>query len=420
MFDEINPVIVRNLNRKLPEGTYDRDTYYRDRIKELGGEVGATKLEQITAAHAEFIEKYDIAHEAVVNHTPRFDDPIDWEKKQVPLAYRLDIITNDVGRDNIERDKLGGIPDLREQVIGHCTRKTRDYDYKIKCDRYSTKEIKKEYPKGRPKVLPLREGFERVWPKCGCCGRRLRFVGQMDLSVWFNAIHWATKAPRKDWYSEVSALGSSRDVDNELKDGRNLFFYCSCNAFDNTNNDAAIIREHKPLDNGFFEECQRLENRESSIESDEFDILEEVEKQVFYTKAQYLRAARSFMKKHKLNDDDELASDISVQFIDGYDLNFELDDLGYGWHDYNDAIREALPPKSGTYGSDFTLFGAAESQQEPQRYMNQRGYSDPMRQTPILSWCDQGHDFTYQIYGDYRTHDLFAGEMQCKIDGSCT
>ena len=428
MFDEINPHIVRQLNRDKPEGIFDIESFWNEEARKAGHDVGESRVERTIAMHAEFVRKYDIARKAVLKHKPRYKgEDVDFaaigkelgqDEPFVPLTYRLDVLTageKNLEKDKLKKEKLGGIPNISYKVFRACGDKAMYYDLLLRSKTHDETYIKRQFPNGRPEVLPLHKGLERAWPKCGACGRYQRFIGQMDYSHWMNAIHWATKRKIPQWYGEVSAFGSTRDPDGLLQDGWHCYFYCPCNDFENVNSDCSIFRSLRPSSPQFdLTESGEIKKKEKS--------------KPLYTEAQYKRAVHRFMRKHEIHPDqlDDLAdqwpaSNIPLKFITGYELNFDLDYISHYIGEYDDAIHDALPPSAGKYGSDFTLFGAAYSQQEPRRYMSIKGYDQPMRQSPLLSWTDATCDFSFQIYGDFRGCDIFRQKpMQCKYDGSCT
>jgi len=397
--DEYNPHLVWQLNDQESIQIIDHNDWAAERWANLTGTPKPDTVgSQATRFLPEFYDKYARSKAA----TDFFEFG---ENGFVPLAYRLDILTTDVQKDIFNKDKLGGIPDLRRMLYGHCNSANFHYHWDLE---HHKENVARKYPNGEPPIKTLRQGLNAIWPRCGCCRDYMRFIGQMDYSAWRHVIHVATRRSMSGFYGEVSAFGSTQDrpfVDSE----RQLFFYCPCNAFNNPNNDCVILREQDSAMD-LHNACDILEGKRE-------------EPVPLCTDAQYKRAVCAFMKRvgvHPSYMDEEMASATSVRFITGFDLNFELDwprsPGNYDLHDCNEKIREAVPPQAGNYGSDFQLFGKAKSQQDPRRPMSFGG-EQPLRMSPILSWTDD--DFTYQMYGDFRIGNR-RKPLMCKYDGSCT
>lgn len=433
--DEVNPNIVWQLNREVDD-LHDTDGFWLRKIAELeGGEPQPSRAQRAIALHQEFVEKYDRAREAALTCEQRWDkfdgeqlgQRLGRDEAFIPLAFRIDILAGGgepLAKDDLNRDKLGGCPDLRKNVFSHATRRISDYEHRL--EHYGKKDVKERYPNGRPEKLSLRECLEAIWPKCSCCGRYMRFIGQFNYSDHRNAIHLATKrkGPHK-YSSDCSTMGYSRDPDRLMDDERHLFFYCPCNCFDNPDSDSVLmVKGGLEGPGAVMDRLAQLEEKHG-VKDGIASRMGEHKYEPPYTEVQYKAAVTRFMKKHGIHpsqeDEDGMAGNIPLQFVEGYELNFDVDWFGTDTSEIADAVREAVQSSAGTYGSNFTLFGKADSQQTPKRYVNTFGYENaPTRKAPLLSWNDSEHDFTYQIYGDFRYHERFGPPMRCKYDGSCT
>ena len=403
--DEVNPHICWEVNREIPGES------------SIGSILHPEKAQRVKGYAELFLERYDLAWTTAVDFKGEYDGDFNAVKLGVdlgadgpfvPLAYRLNVRTKD-GDDILAHDKIGGLPDLRGEVYRWC--KWEYFEYQHTKKSYSKKELKRKFPNGEPKIKPISQGLERMWPKCGCCGRHMQFVGQFRYMDWASAIHILTNRPSN--YSSLSAFGSLSN-DDMFNDELHLYFYCPCNQWDNMNNDCAIVRQ-----------------------DDRFDKYEEVlaeqqdkpKPKLLYSDAQYKRAVTAFMKRHNVHPDHvdgDWYSPMPMQLVDKYQLGFDIDWLGYGRCEVQEAVDEALGNEGSCYsssgwkGSDFTLFGAAYSQQDPKRYFNRHGHLvGAKRMSPVLHWTDP-HDFSFQLYADFRWSDRFGPPLQGKIDGSCT
>lgn len=346
IYDELNPHIVWSLNKKI-----GKCFFLEENEKSLFNE---------------FIQKYNKAKSLFSEYKDKFCG-----KDFVPLAYRLDIITGDEQKqDDITKDKLGGIPDIRNYMM---------YDFSIK-------------------NKTLIESISNSWPICKCCGKRMIFIGQMNYTNYINAIHVATS--KKDDFFELSAFGKR---DSFGFSERHLYFYCTCY------NDIGLSYNSILLKN--------------------YVIPYRAEKKVLDLK-DYNAEIQNFMLDNGIHPDNIKRGKIPLKFIEKYDLNFDLDwifgnknNLSYEEEleeIIEEVLPEALPSPSGKYGSDFTLFGKPESQQEQKRFFNPIGYNKATRMSPLINWTDEHEDFTYQIYGDFRYYFHMQKEVPCLVDGSCT
>jgi hypothetical protein len=406
--DEVNPHICWQVNREIPEPSAISSILHPERAQRVAG------LAEL------FLERYDIAWKAAVDYVPNYSDDFNAatlgaelgaDGPFVPLAYRLNVRTKD-GDDILAHDKIGGLPDLRGEVYRWC--KWEYLEYKHSKDHRSKKELKRKFPNGEPKIKPISQGLDRIWPKCGCCGRHMQFVGQFNYMDWASAFHILTNRPTT--YSSLSAFGSVSNGDTLLDEELHLYFYCPCNQWDNCNNDCTIIRQDNRFDK-YDEVLAEIQGKPKS------------KPKLLYSDAQYKRAVTAFMKRHKVHSDHvdgDWYSPMPMQLVDKYQLGFDVDWLGYGRCEVQEAVNEATGNDGSSYsssgweGSDFTLFGGAYSQQDPKRYFNRHGHlGGAKRMSPVLHWTDP-HDFSFQLYTDFRWTDRFGPPLQGKIDGSCT
>ncbi|MHA2045690.1 MAG: hypothetical protein ACW99G_12910 [Candidatus Thorarchaeota archaeon] len=369
--DEFNPHIVWQLNqvdeKKLkPYYTCDE-----------GGELRNKKVKQI---HDTFIKKYNEIKDFVLSNkggehlceklgvATNIRNGNTWRGHSfVPLAYRLDVLTEagvSLKKDVLSADKFGGIPDLTDDYWFSYVNAERDDS--IDMDRF----------------------FELVWPKCDCCDKHMKFIGQTNLADEKFVISLLTErnVGLREKMSAFGWLESRREPENM----RNSYYYCPCNNWDSWNSDAYVSRQHVWSEEVF------PKNKENV--------------------AEYRKKATAFMEKHELHNlKDE------VLMVAGYDLNFDLDDeigekVGLGQYEYSELgwdVRDLYKPD--TY---YTLYGKPASQQVPKRPYDPNSYGCLFRQAPILSWDDDDDDMTHQMYGNMRIRSV--ENVKGWMDSSCT
>ena len=412
--DEFNPHIVWGINRDIPVNCGDVYDYDRKRKGEV------TRDERIRAMAAEFIAKYDQAHAIILKAASDPDckfspeqaaKECDLRKPFVPLAYRLNVLHGHevpLDQDDLSREKFGGLPDLYNKVLRIASDRAAQWDMYVKS--YDLKTAQRRLgSQERPKPLTIRRALEKAWPKCGCCNSYMRFVAQLNYSDWASAIHICTRKSHPQWHGMMSAFGFGQDHEQALPNEWHMYFYCPCNQWDNSNHDCAVVRTGA--------------NPSRDDDDEDFNDGKQEKPKPLYSMRQYKRAVTAFMKRHGIHPDkestrDDMAGYIPLEFVEGYELGFDLDWVGFDMWDMERALREEMPESK--HRSRYTLFGEARSQQTPRRYMTFKGYETPMRMSPLLNWTDNEHDFTYQIYGDFRTAERFGPPLQGKIDGSCT
>jgi hypothetical protein len=304
--DEVNPHICWEVNREIPKPSVISSILHPERAQRVHG------LAEL------FLDRYDVAWNAAVDYVPNYSDDfkaavlgaeLGMDGPFVPLAYRLNVRTKD-GDDVLAHDKIGGLPDLRGEVYRWC--KWEYLEYQHSKDHRSEKELKRKFPNGEPKIKPISKGLERIWPKCGCCGRHMQFVGQFRYMDWASAFHILTNRPTT--YSSLSAFGSPSNGDTMLDDELHLYFYCPCNQWDNYNNDCAIVRQDNRFDK--YEEVLAEIQGKPKPKS---------KPKLLYSDAQYKRAVTAFMKRHKVHPeqvDGDWYSPMPMQLVDKYQLGF--------------------------------------------------------------------------------------------------
>ena len=250
--------------------------------------------------------------------------------------------------------KFGGVPDLTNY-------------YLFKKDQFNTKKI---------------------WPRCGCCHKYMRFIAQVDLYPWLLPIHALTgqyrnDGPSNDEYGVYSSVGNFNMVQHPSIFQSHFLHIFMCpdsgQHWDNPNFDAAAICTKKYVD---------------AVDAPEFQI----DYDAYY---QSLPVKATLFKPDKIS---------KVDFKISADCSYDDDDI----EDIMDDNREIF----NTYHDEFDMFGIPRSQQEPKRYNTTNSYIPQSQMTPLLAFNHPEDDFTYQIYADMQGSNGYF--IHCKVDGSCT
>tara|TARA_Y100000034_G_scaffold6676_1_gene7350 strand:- start:9409 stop:10728 length:1320 start_codon:yes stop_codon:yes gene_type:complete len=431
--DRWNPHVVWGLNKfeELDLGMMGGLSLFKD------------EAEAVKAKYDQFIEKYERAmasvmalhpdvHENIHNTLPEslvvdgggHHHHIPW----LPLAYRLSPQLSPVQKladDKIKAAKFGGIPDIG-MWLGSGTFK---YDSFEAQENYRAREAKKanktyQRKKNPHKKLRLNVILENNWPRCSCCHNYMKFVGQMGFPEWQLAIHMATyhvlpplygkkhkdKSVSHMKYYQRSGLGSGEfcGVDSHPTHTKWFtFFYCGCSHYDHpAGHDACVVFTHRYKPHSLDNDIKPRKGR--------------------WTKRRYIDGVEKFMRKHKIHPDvieNDEPSAVALQFIEGWELGFDFD----YWECLPDALADAiwdcgdvLPKDVFGNATSFSLFGAPSSQQEPWIYRCPMGFDTPHRMAPIISWTDEHHDMTHQMYGCFGCKGQETDTIWCLLDNSCT
>lgn len=370
--DEINPHFIYQLNRNTGKLSNKKLELYGEEESDLPQifvEENQRK-KMVRQIRDEFIDLYDKAVAFLEGHKygPRLLEAVQRSvaskkltTKFYPLAYRVDLETEDMAHDNpYTMSKLGGMP----------------HPLLIKNGKYAV---------------------ERAWPWCPNCLKPMLFLGQLDLTCHQWVIHQLTMYPdpKKEFPYPVSGLGWDQDKDLPHSGRLHQYFYCPCGNFDSPNCDAAVIEQY--------------------VFKDEEKIAPEAEKQIrdFMEKHKLLED----------NDEDGMGGHISPQRVMTMTVGMDLDTPNEGWRGMK-RFTSGLWDLQSKFGDEFksngafTLWGAPASQQTEKRFHSSH-YMFNLRMAPVINWCDENHDITRQMYGCYRTY-RGPGKMYCRMDNSNT
>lgn len=263
------------------------------------------------------------------------------------------------GRPKLTDQKVGGIPDLRRAIY--------------------TDRVKGKFD------------LSRVWPVCGICHEKMKFIAQFDLRDWLLPLHVVTgKEYTTSWDTRYfrSAIGGDKLVEYTGQYRSMWWHIFTCpNAsthYCNPNCDAEVVFSDVPF----------------SVEDNGLDS----------TVKPYLDAVPHIKTRaHSVS--------VASRKIDGWDFRIQID------YDTEDQLEELMESNKDVFCwySDFRLFGQPCSQQMPYRYWCCYG-EQPQRMTPLICWQDARCDMTYQVYID----PFIAGSGEekdgyfAKVDASCT
>lgn len=355
--DEWNPHIVRYIRDKAPKLPIIHYAYYY--LRNPNDKPGA-----LEANLGEWLATWNSA-QAILNGKKKLG--------VYPLAYRLEpTLSEPLDTDPIEGSKFGGVPDFRH-------------------------EFEFQHPDGKE---PL-EVISSLWPRCGGCGKNMRFLAGVDLSDWLLPIHLMTaNSPTHTCYnskirdSEIplyqhSGLGFGKNLCADFWPLVKPFFqifYCRDPHFDSPAFDSMLHIEHR-----HSEDDEKLLDIET-----------------------YRKAISQFVADNKIE------SNIPLQTLDGLTLRFDIDIPGEEY--IKDWMKRAEEKHPEVFGgtAPYQFFGHPYSQQTERRYGCQNAFLGLHRMAPIVNWTDKDHDFSYQIYGCLRCQGQESSQVYCKTDGSCT
>jgi hypothetical protein len=235
----------------------------------------------------------------------------------------------------------------------------------------------------------IKQSYEKLWPRCGCCHNYMTFIGTFDLYPWLLPLHALTGSfatgIRKDEYDLFSSIGNVRMTQHSCLFGKINYHIFMC---------MSDTSEHISYP-GYDAEILI-----SKIYQDQ-------------SKNIPLEVDSSFVPSGAAIYDEEKT------FMD-YDLRV---DFSFDWWDdpNKDSYEKIVQENPEIFDNriyDYTFFGLAQSQQEPKHYRTTNRYCPQPDMTPLFNFDDGDRDFTYQIYGDMQQSEGF--EIFCKIDGSCT
>jgi hypothetical protein len=405
---EWNPHIINEINNgaveKLCEEEQEKSTLFLNKYKRAG---------ELTA------KAQDTLKSVPANRTP--------------LAYRLEPRLSDItdfNNDVLLSPKFGGIPDM-----------TWWYSFVIDHGKMEGKETQK-----------LDENIKEHWPVCGCCHKPLWFLGQVNMTDWARVIHLLTYEDiAKEEYQknnrhfyQLSGLGSGDKVGLNLlsHDLWWYFFYCDCFNYNIESSSAVVLLRYKfkgfkDVPDFLVKELEKkdLSDKEKIQLESLKKMLDPKEKEkCLWPIEDYCKAVEKFMEENKIHPekikpDDGTCGKIPLQFINGFDLRFDIDYPGVIHEDlYETLYYGDNKPEKDIFGSSgpYSLFGRPHSQQEEPRYVCSYGYDNSFdgwkihRMAPIICWNDSEHDMTRQMYGCFRCVDSQSNTVWAKMDHSCT
>lgn len=287
--------------------------------------------------------------------------------KRAVLAFKLNLFESKVPTGS----HLGGIPDLFN--LANDAAENAAYNFK---------------EKRLAKLPTLHEIIERLWPKSHD-GTPLLFLGTFELFDWMQVIHQLTGKPWKDSSREFSCSAGGNHRMFEYPHRQHVWFdpdfgcpYLASNA--------AVFIEHEPLNK--TETYSRQQVAETATQIKE--------------QAGKVKRACGY--------------EVPNIFLGEPKLGFDIESTPADKLTVSDSVHDRLweHPLFASEGV-ITAFGKPSSQQTEQRYINPYPFH-PHRMTPFLSWHNEEHDITYQLYASFKTFSFRVQWVEAKIDSSCT
>ncbi len=320
----------------------------------------------------------------------------------LPIVYRLDVITEEDANDDISRSKIGGMPNLNAVYFPDIDRDT--------------------YRAIRPRVDTF---VRRVWPRCPACEQSMIFVGQFALSNWLFVIHMltytASTSGRRWGSSGVSSYRLAMDHFGEMYQSWLFLFMCGDNHCYHTVPDALIWGrnvENVKATRRLYRNISKMEHKLGYKNIS--DVIQRRRQPVYTYKLDVLRRA---VERLSLPAGERIFTIPKLRVVD-FELRFDIDlgdkeFSGNSWEKIEQA--EARDPDVFRREGDFQLFGSPQSQQQQHRPVCTNRYPRPHHMAPLLSWSSPDQDMTHQIYGCMACHGHDQGEKVWGIvDNSCT
>ncbi len=306
----------------------------------------------------------------------------------MPIAYRLDVITEDNVDDDLSQPKIGGVPNLNAAYFP-------DVDNSGDRPRLV-----------RPKIDTF---VRRIWPHCPACGVPMIFVGQFELSNWLFVIHALTYTASKSgrhWSSSgVSSYRLAMNHFGMLYHSWLIFFMCGDNHCYHVVSDATIWGES-------------VEDRKATRKLRHIVKMEN--KCMCPYKPEVLRKS---VEKFILPIHERIFTIPKLRVVDlklRFDIDFgDKEFSGDSWDRTDQA--EHRDPEIFRREGNFQLFGSPQSQQSPMRPVCMSRYPRPHHMAPLLNWDSSEMDMTHQIYGCMACHGADQGwKVWGIVDNSCT
>jgi hypothetical protein len=325
----------------------------------------------------------------------RFEQACSVVPEEALLLYRLDPQTtpseDPIG--DLTASRFGGLPDLRRFFYaGSHYDKEDEKRYEREWRAYTLNPMDPNRPPqpASPKVNlpPLAEWIEKTWPRCNCCNRPMQFIGQVELTEWLIVLLNLTYK-KEGSYGAYTGATNKRVVEYSNSHRTWLYFFkCEDRHWEEPSSDARVMIA-----------TMVINPRDGDTSAPA------------WTDEEFSTALTTFANKHEVTG---LPSALVTGCLPKFDVehNEASEDLDT-WE-----LQKAHPELFGR-DCNFQLFGEEQSQQEPKRFFCTNSYDGPHYQAPILSWDDDEHDITHQMYGCTRCVGI-ENTIWAKMDSSNT
>ena len=249
--------------------------------------------------------------------------------------------------------------------------------------------------------------LRRNWPK-DSWGNPMKYAGSINVGIWAHVFHNLTKWKTNKW-TTLSYYGIERNL--EAFDDRSLtnttyhLWVAGQTANPGTEKqDCFVYIQSVRMEDDFHEFMnQILADRAAKLES-----------AIPYTK--YLELFNQLQQEASDANKEWLVS-FPTGFLGKPKLGIDLEDGNYRLHD---ALSEQYP-FSQDYRNRITVFGEPRGQQTPHRWIAPNPLpAGPRALAPLLHWKCPDADMDMQVLADLPSHDRFAVNHYCKLQGTCT
>lgn len=233
-----------------------------------------------------------------------------------------------------------------------------------------------------------KKSYEKLWPRCGCCHKRMKFIGSFNLISVDTPIHILTSYKydiSDNAYSYISSLGNFR-----LHQHNSIYSHKYHNVF------ACLSSRHSyhnPNFNVFVLVNTIYKNEKNKCNS------------IPCNKDLLPKGAKLYSRVRNIS-----RFEFKIQIENDYDIIYK-NGMNY------EKLVEKYPDIFSNY-EEYRLFGYPKSQQEPKEYLTTNGFCPQIKMTPFINFNDNKNDITYQLYCDMQSSNGYF--YYGKVDSSST
>lgn len=259
---------------------------------------------------------------------------------------------------------------------------------------------------------PLKD-INFYWPKDYLSGKRMKYLGSINVDNYSNQLSNFQFVEEK-WKTKLNFYGTDARGYPRMENEHWFHFFASeKNEYSSFVPDCHVIM-HSRLNfrkEFCFDESPISKSFRRRREAEENEL-----KETHFSQEEYEEEFR------RINEEETNKTDIVTPscFFQKPDFFFERDFCppnGDNFWDIDEDFDFYNYPKE----SVIKFLGCPESQQEPKRYLSPNSYPIKRACVPFISFSDDEHDMTHQMYVDsFYMDTIHHTSTYCKLDSSCT